>query len=182
MSSNIRDDRKVITAELVKLHEASNLFNLAAAPSSAGHISFDLDTVWSLLSVAEWVINILASLFRSIILYKGNSAWSPHSSNDSGESRLMYVLDGHIRDLLVRLLAQVQAFKEFLGVLEEPILQPASRFMPVGRRRDPRATILAKERGRDLGTRDGVDIEMWGKALEAISSEFTIPSEYVWMR
>lgn len=116
------------------------------------------------------MISILADLLRLIILYKGNSAWSPAPNIDSIPSRLFYVLDGNIRDLLIKLLSQVQAFKGFLDVLEEPILQPASRFMPVGRRRDPRATILAKERGRDLGVREGLNIGMWGKALEAISS------------
>lgn len=176
MDSNIQDDRKVISAELVKLYEASNLFNLAASPSSAGNIKFDLDTVWSLLPVAEWVISILSELFRSIIQYKGESAWVSKSNTGIDHSRLVYVLDGHIRDLLVKLLAQIQAFKGFLEVLEEPILQPASPFMPVGRRRDPRATILAKERGRDLGARDGLNIELWGKALEALSSECTLRS------
>ncbi len=41
--------------------------------------------------------------------------------------------------------------------------------MPLGVNRDPRATVVARERLESLAIEHGVNIAMWGKALETVT-------------
>lgn len=89
---------------------------------------------------------------------------------------LLLVLHPLLRSRLLRLLAQLSAFRDFVSALDVPILQPESRFAPGGTSRDPRATILARERIRDLGegvgvgvgAGVGVGVGLWGRSLAGL--------------
>lgn len=128
----------------------------------------------------------VADIFRNIMIISASIAWSSSASSPSAavgateiaeaeiSSRVLYVVVPELRGVLRRVLAQLKAFKAFLSDLEDPILQPATKYMPQGRRRDARATVLARDRGRDLGTRDGLDIDLWGKALASVSGDFGV--------
>jgi hypothetical protein len=74
--------------------------------------------------------------------------------------------------MVISLLAAIHAFSGFVLALEDPILQPESRLGGIARQRDPRATVVAKDRVRDLGLAQGVEVMAWGRALEGVNSEY----------
>lgn len=71
--------------------------------------------------------------------------------------------------MIIQLLSQIDAFTSSVCTLDRPILQPESRFMPLGVNRDPRATVVARERLEALAIEHGVNIAVWGKALETVT-------------
>lgn len=74
--------------------------------------------------------------------------------------------------MVISLLAAIHAFSGFVLALEDPILPPESRLGGMTRQRDPRATLVAKDRVRDLGLAQGMEVMAWGKALEGVNSEY----------
>lgn len=74
--------------------------------------------------------------------------------------------------MVISLLAAIHAFSGFVLALEDPILPPESRLGGITRQRDPRATLVAKDRVRDLGLAQGMEVMAWGKALEGVNSEY----------
>jgi len=137
------------------------------------------------MGVAEWALSLIAGVARDSVLLKAELEWDdaddPLQSQSTSRlfrqvrpdcaaaySRVLYMLHPHIRPLILRLFAQVRAYSTFILSLQRPILSPESRFFPSPRLRDPRATILAQDQAQDLGIREGLEIELWGKALELL--------------
>ncbi len=90
---------------------------------------------------------------------------------------IIYLVHLYLRPIIIRLLSQIHAFINFVRILERPILQPESRFLPMGMNRDPRATIVARERAEGIAGERGIDLVMWGKALEGVEAgQFTFDS------
>ncbi|ORX39379.1 hypothetical protein BD324DRAFT_619463 [Kockovaella imperatae] len=139
-----------VSAEMLRLRQASGLFTLAAQFEKI--IKFDC--VWPLVTVAEWSFCTLSSIFRDVIL--------------KDAVRSLHVLVPHARSTILVLLSQLDAFSSYVAGLDHPIPQPQTRYMPTSLSGDPRATILAKDRMRNLASSHGVEIERWGKELQAI--------------
>ena len=83
-------------------------------------------------------------------------------------TRVIYLVHPSLRPLIIRLLSQIRAYTVFVQNLRRPILQPESKFFPTGVNMDPRATLVARERIEGLIARSGVDLVIWGKALEEV--------------
>ncbi|GFZ47093.1 hypothetical protein JCM24511_04835 [Saitozyma sp. JCM 24511] len=165
--SATEDRRRDLAAELLRLWEAGQLF-IACKQVRDGSLSFDLDTVWPLINFAEWVMGVLSRTMRECILQMGRIDWEGDASAPDA-SRVIYVLHPHLRRMVISLLAAIHAFSGFVLALEDPILPPESRLGGMTRQRDPRATLVAKDRVRDLGLAQGMEVMAWGKALEGVN-------------
>ena len=82
---------------------------------------------------------------------------------------MIYLLNPIPRKLVLTLLAQLNAFKGFMSSLNRPILPPEpSRPGQAMLSRDVGATVLAKDKIAGLGTKTGVDVVQWAKAIVEI--------------
>lgn len=99
-----------------------------------------------------------------------------------GPTALIGLVHPMLRRIPLLLLSQIYTFSQFILGLEEPIPTPdtlatrtAAGLMPglasIANERDPRATILAQDRVRELGLAVGVDTRLWGRGLEQLNSE-----------
>lgn len=111
------DRRRETAAELIRLLDASNLFSRCAARGPNKKILFDLgehflptgirskrltytsESVWSLITVADWVSGVLAAMMREIILERGRYEWCDPDEPEGGES--FYTLELSIRLVLI---------------------------------------------------------------------------------
>ena len=82
--------------------------------------------------------------------------------------RILHLLIPHARVTMLHLLSRLHAFIAFVSGLDKAISQPETRFMPMGTSRDPRATMLAKDRMASAAQKEGVDLELWGRAVQKI--------------
>jgi hypothetical protein len=84
---------------------------------------------------------------------------------------VIYVVHPKLRLLIHGVLSAVHAFTAFVSSLDEPILPPESQLRPIVQARDARATIVARDRVRDVGLAQGIEVITWGKALEGVNGE-----------
>ncbi|WVF65502.1 hypothetical protein IAT40_000230 [Kwoniella sp. CBS 6097] len=171
--SMTKDVRLDLASDILRLYEASNLVDKCATFEEDGRISFDLDSIWPLIGVMEWAVTVIATAMRETVLYGAKMEWSIAQDGEDEEDPSFVLLLAHptFRALSLRILSQLTQLTTFLSTLERPILQPESRALPAPIQRDPMATIVAKERIRDVAYAMGFDILEWGKGLEGVSSE-----------
>jgi hypothetical protein len=83
---------------------------------------------------------------------------------------MIYLLNPIPRKLVLTLLAQLNAFTAFMSALNRPILppEPSRPGQPISLSRDVGATVLAKDRIAGLGSKTGVDLVKWAKAIVEI--------------
>lgn len=139
------------------------------------------DSVWPLIAVTEWVLGVLSRVMREVVMDRAKAEWGETAEKGASGStrsllteaaspRILYFAHPSLRRVIIRLVAQVYGFVNFVRNLERPILQPESRFMPTGATRDPRATIVARELLEGIVAASGVDLALWGKALEGVEA------------
>lgn len=132
--------------------------------------------------MSEWVFATLATGLREMVMERAALEWDTEaqpsksrlnrcarSKLKSASLRLLYVINPYLRAMVLRLLAQVQAFIAFVSTINRPILPPETRpingMLPM---RDVRATALAKDRVKGMAMKQGVDVMKWGQALVAL--------------
>ncbi|EAL19938.1 hypothetical protein CNBF2650 [Cryptococcus deneoformans B-3501A] len=170
--SAFKDARLALATDIFRLNEASELVDRCATFQDDGSITFDLDSIWPLITVFDWAIGVIARAMREAILVGASAEWQ--GSDDSLMidpcSPLLLLLHPILRSLVLRLLSQFHQLSIFLSTLERPILQPESKTLPASNTRDPMATVVAREQIRDIPLRQGVDVEQWGRALESLTT------------
>lgn len=149
--------------------------------------NFVTDMIWPLIPIAEWCISLISNILRSAVLAQGDLSFSSDamaeddptsSSSPPLPPQLILILHPVLRSQVLRILAQLFAFKTFVSKLDQAILQPESKFAPQPQGRDPRATIVARERIGDLGWRDGVDVMHWGRKLQGLEGAFAFAFDW----
>ncbi|OXH30157.1 hypothetical protein J008_03988 [Cryptococcus neoformans] len=170
--SAFKDARLALATDILRLNEASELVDRCATFEDDGSIMFDLDSIWPLITVFDWAIGVIARAMREAILVGASAEWQ--GSEDSliidTSSPLLLLVHPILRSLCLRILSQLHQLVLFLSTLERPILQPESKTLPAASTRDPMATVVARERIRDIPLRQGVDVEQWGRALESLTT------------
>ncbi|ODO04809.1 hypothetical protein I350_05419 [Cryptococcus amylolentus CBS 6273] len=167
--SAFRDSRLALSADVLRLHVASELLDQCATFEEDGKITFDLDSIWPLISVLDWCLFLISSSMRQSLIFRASSSKHPTVSQnliDHPHTSIFILFHPTLRSLVIRILSQLHQFCLFLATLGRPILQPEAGGTGGGRRRDPMATIVAREMTGDLATKWGVDLEGWGQALE----------------
>ncbi|KAK8844098.1 hypothetical protein IAR55_006892 [Kwoniella newhampshirensis] len=172
------DSRLDLAADILRLNEASLLVDECALFGENGKISFDLDSIWPLIGVMEWTMSVMAIAMRETVLLGAKMDWEgPEALEFTKSSPIILLAHPTLRALVLRLLSQLSQLTSFLQSLERPILQPESRFLPAPLRRDATATIVARDRVRDVGYSEGVDVFEWGKGLQGLTT--TIDGEAI---
>ncbi|WWD21245.1 hypothetical protein CI109_105729 [Kwoniella shandongensis] len=165
------DPRAELASDILRLNEVSKLVDECALFGSDGKISFDLDSIWALIGVMEWATGVIATAMRETVLLGAKIDWEGSDSHDFAEpSTIILLAHPTSRSLVLRLLSQLSQLITFLQTLERPILQPETRTLPAPLQRDPMATIVARDRVRDVAYREGVDLLEWGKSLQTLST------------
>ncbi|WVQ93178.1 hypothetical protein IAU59_000242 [Kwoniella sp. CBS 9459] len=170
--SATNDTRLDLASDVLRLYEVSSLVDKCATFEEDGRISFDLDSIWPLIGVMEWAVKVIAAAMRETILYGAKLEWSGSQDLEEEENASAVLILAHptLRTLSLRLLSQLTQLTTFLSTLERPILQPESKALPAPIQRDPMATIVARERVRDVAYAMGFNVLEWGKGLEGVSS------------
>lgn len=77
-----------------------------------------------------------------------------------------------MRALILRLHAQLHVFVTYVQNLDQAIPPPSAAAVPgIIVTPDPKATVLARETARDVLDREGIDLILWGKALESMDTQ-----------
>ncbi|WVW79438.1 hypothetical protein I302_101407 [Kwoniella bestiolae CBS 10118] len=165
------DPRLDLASDILRLKEASNLVDRCAIFEEDGKITFDLDSIWPLIGLMEWSINHISTSMRELILLGAQMEYSASDDIDLEQpSSTIILLQLGYRQLVIKLLSQLNTLIGFLDRLDRPILQPESKVLPAPLKRDAMATIIARDRIRDVAYANGVDLMQWGKALEGLST------------
>ncbi|WVQ81493.1 hypothetical protein IAT38_003617 [Cryptococcus sp. DSM 104549] len=174
--SATQDPRLVLATDVLRLNQASNLVDKCATFGEDGGISFDLDSIWPLIGVMEWVMGVLASAMREAVVYGAAMEWEGSDESAlSDPSPLLLLAHPTLRALTLRLLSQLSQLTTYLTTLERPILPPETKLVPAPIEREAGATVVARERMRDVALREGVDLQLWGKSLESLSTDLPQP-------
>ncbi|WVQ63830.1 uncharacterized protein L199_001986 [Kwoniella botswanensis] len=178
--SSTEDARLDLASDILRLNEASHLVDRCAIFEKDGKIGFDLDSIWPLIGMMEWCITTITTAMRSIILLGGQMEYSTIDLEDYLErpSSIIILIQPEYRQLVIKILSQLNQLIGSLDKLDGPILQPETKVLPPPLKRDAMATILARDRIRDVAYRDGMDLIEWGKALERVSTK-EIPEESI---
>ncbi|WRT69112.1 uncharacterized protein IL334_006096 [Kwoniella shivajii] len=164
------DARLELTTDILRLKEAGHLIDRCAIFTEDKTISFDLDSIWPLMNVMEWSIDLVSKAMRDTVLLGGQMEWLSVDQIDFNQpSSIILLAHPYLRKIVLRILSQLNQLVSFLHSLERPILQPETKNVPAPIRRDAMATVLAKDRVRDVAYREGIDVLDWGKSLESIS-------------
>ncbi|WVR09025.1 hypothetical protein IAU60_006085 [Kwoniella sp. DSM 27419] len=168
--SATHDARLDLAADTLRLKSACTLVERCAIFEQDGKISFDLDCVWPLIGVFEWTTEVIAQAMREVLVLNAKMEWSPDDSSAAFGHPSSIILLAHptLRAIVIKLLSQLSQFTLFLSSLEKPILQLETRSLPAPIKRDPMATIVARERIRDVAYSQGFDVMEWGKGLEQV--------------
>lgn len=94
-------------------------------------------------------------------------------------SRLIYLIHPRLRALILRLLAHLYTFVDFIKALDQAIPSPSSTFQSAVSSVDPKSTLLAKEIASDILDREGIDLVLWGKALETAQRQSSSKATHV---
>lgn len=189
--SSIGDPRYALSAEILRLYEITQIFLSCRIINNESSISYHLNSIWSLVSISEWAISTLSEIFKDISILKSSLSWYPTQLDQSSTNtktqdllenqispRLIYILLPSLRFLILQILGYLKEFRRFvLENLDKPIIQPESKYNVLGKIPDPRATILVKERIKDLGDSQGLDIDLWGNALHKLISKLSEDSD-----
>ncbi|WVQ74420.1 hypothetical protein IAR50_004021 [Cryptococcus sp. DSM 104548] len=167
--SAFKDSRLRLAADILRLYAASELLDNCATFEEDGSITFDLDSIWPLISVLDWCLFLISNSMRQSLILRATS--SNHSAPPQDllhhpHTPILILFHPTLRRLVLRVLSQLNQLVLFLATLGRPILQPEHGGMGSARRRDPMATIVAREMAGDLAGKWGVDLEGWGKTLE----------------
>lgn len=165
------DPRLALATDILRLNEASELVDRCATFDNDGSITFDLDSIWPLIPVFDWAITVIARAIRQAVLVGAAAEWqgSQDSLVKNPHCPLLILLHPALRSLCIRILSQLHQFSIFLATLDRPILLPENKVSPPSSntRRDPMATVVAREQIRDIPLRHGINVEQWGRALES---------------
>ncbi|OCF56391.1 hypothetical protein L486_06335 [Kwoniella mangroviensis CBS 10435] len=171
--SSTEDARLDLASDILRLNEASHLVDRCAIFEKDGKIGFDLDSIWPLIGTMEWCITTITTTMRSVILLGGHMEYSNIDLEEYLErpTSIIILIQPEYRQLVIKILSQLNQLIGFLDKLDGPILQPETKVLPPRLKRDAMATILARDRIRDVAYRNGMDLIEWGKALERVSTK-----------
>ncbi|WWC63984.1 uncharacterized protein I303_106590 [Kwoniella dejecticola CBS 10117] len=186
--SSTKDVRLDLASDILKLKEATDLIDKCAIFKD-GKITFDLDSIWPLIGVFEWSTEFISDAMReSILLDSQLQLQSDPPASDSAlqtpdlDQPLSTIILVHprLRRIVIKLLSQLNQFIIFIEGLNRPILQPENRDRSKSindptnpnpnLKRDAMATIVARDKIRDIAYKEGLGISDWGKSLEQVSS------------
>ncbi|WVO15422.1 hypothetical protein L204_103080 [Cryptococcus depauperatus] len=166
--SIFKDSRLELATSIMRLYEASELVSSCAIFEENEPISFDLDSIWPLISIIEWAFSIISDAIRETIALGATEEWEESSGTVSDDiSSSILLLQPTLRALTLHVLSQLYQLIAFLSNLERPILQPENRILPAAIARDPMATIIAREQVKGIAAGQGINVEQWGEKLES---------------